>query len=105
PDQWNAARVTAYGGVPPANELDKVELTLGNKIINSNITYVDWVGLPVELVGIGTGSDCKRIGCYVPYAELLQGCPDGLLSGQKCMSAGSYCLNGANQGKPYCHAL
>jgi len=105
PDQWNAARVTAYGSTPPANELDKIELTLGNKIINYNITYVDWVGLPVEVVGIGTGSDCKAVGCYVPHAQITQGCPDDLLSGQRCVSAGSYCLNGANQSKPYCHAL
>jgi hypothetical protein len=80
-------------------------MTLGNKVINYNITYVDWVGLPIELVGIGSGSDCKAVGCYVPHDQLLQGCPDGLLSGQRCNSAGSYCLNGANQGTPFCHAL
>ena len=80
-------------------------MTLTNKIINYNVTYVDWVGLPVEMVSIGTGADCKRVGCYVPEAQILSGCPDGLLSGKRCLSAGSYCGNAANQAKPYCHAL
>ena len=105
PDQWSAARVTASSAATPGSELDKVEMTLTNKIINYNVTYVDWVGLPVEMVSIGTGADCKRVGCYVPEAQILSGCPDGLLSGKRCLSAGSYCGNAANQAKPYCHAL
>jgi hypothetical protein len=105
PDTWPAARVTASSAGTPGNELDKVEMTLGNKIINYNVTYVDWVGLPVEMVSIGTGADCKRVGCYLPEAQILTGCPDGLLSGKRCLSAGSYCGSAANQAKPYCHAL
>ena len=83
PDQWSAARVTASSAATPGSELDKVEMTLTNKIINYNVTYVDWVGLPVEMVSIGTGADCKRVGCYVPEAQILSGCPDGLLSGKR----------------------
>jgi hypothetical protein len=105
PDTWSAARVTAYKSVPPNNEIDKVEMTLGNKIINYNITYVDWVGLPIEAIGIGSGSDCKRVGCYAPVSEVLQGCPAGLLSGSKCLSAGSYCMNQTNRSSAFCHAL
>src|SRR5258708_4796163 len=105
PDPWTAARVTAYLGVPPANEIDKAEITFVNKIINYNITYVDWVGLPIEMVSIGTGNDCKAVGCYLPEASVLTGCPQGLLSGKKCLSAGNYCSNPGNQATPFCHAL
>jgi hypothetical protein len=80
-------------------------MTLGNKVVNYNITYVDWLALPAEMVGIGTGADCKRVGCYVPVSDVLSGCPDGLLSGRKCLSAGSYCGSAVNQAAPYCHAL
>jgi len=105
PDTWSAARVTAYKSAPPNNEIDKAEITFVNKIINYNITYVDWVGLPIEAISFGSGSDCKRVGCYVPVGDLLQGCPAGLLSGSRCLSAGSYCMNQANKGTPFCHAL
>ncbi len=110
PDAWPAARVTAYLAAPNAagqrqNEIDKVEMTLGNKVINYNITYVDWVGLPVEMVGMGTGSDCKKVGCYVRQSEILTSCPAGLAQGMRCLSAGSHCGNRANQAMPYCHAL
>ena len=105
PDNWNAARITAYLSTPPADEIDKVEITISNRIVNYNITYVDWLGLPIEMRSFGTGSDCKVVGCYVPEADVLAGCPAGLLSGRKCLSAGHYCANGANQGTPFCHAL
>ena len=105
PDNWTASRITAYLGVPPANEIDKVEITIANRVINYNITYVDWVGLPIELLAFGTGVDCKKVGCYAPESDVLAGCPDGLLSGRKCLSAGNYCSNSSNQAKPYCHAL
>jgi hypothetical protein len=105
PDTWTAARVTAYLATPPANEIDKAEITFINKVINYNITYVDWVGLPIEMVSFGAGVDCKAVGCYLPESSVLTGCPDGLLSGKKCLSAGSYCSNAGNQGTPFCHAF
>jgi len=105
PDPWTAARVTAYLATPPANEIDKAEITFINKVINYNITYVDWVGLPIEMISLGTGGDCKRVGCYVAEGDVLTGCPDGLLSGKKCLSAGSYCASANNQATPFCHAL
>jgi hypothetical protein len=110
PDDWSAARVTAYGAAPnaqgqPQQELDKVEMTLGKKVINYNITYVDWLGLPVEMIALGSGTDCKSVGCYIPVADVAQRCPDGLLSGTKCRSAGSYCSAAANSSSSFCHAL
>jgi hypothetical protein len=115
PDIWPAARVTAHSATPvaPQNQIDKVEMTLEKKIdtgklqkvLNYNITYVDWLGLPIEMVGIGTGSDCKRVGCYVSESQVLTGCPDGLLAGRRCLSAGTFCSDPGNRAKPFCHAL
>jgi hypothetical protein len=105
PDNWTAARVTAYPSAPPTDAIDKVEITIANRIVNYNITYVDWLGLPIEMRSYGTGPDCKVVGCYVPEGDVLGGCPNGLLSGKKCLSAGNYCSNAANQGSAYCHAL
>ena len=104
PKQWSAARITAFGDGPQQGELDKVEMTL-NDSLNYNVTYVDWVALPVEVIGVGTGGDCKKAACYVPEAQVLTGCPDGLLSGKRCNAARSFCLNGANKNAPYCHKL
>lgn len=113
PETWPAARVTAYLSPPPAGEIDKVEMTLEKKldtgvlqkVINYNITYVDWLGLPIEMVALGTGGDCKQVGCYVPEAQVLTGCPDGLLDGKRCLSAGTYCSDPTRRAQPFCHAL
>ncbi|HMJ15949.1 MAG TPA: beta-1,3-glucanase family protein [Polyangiaceae bacterium] len=110
PDSWSAARVTAFGQGPNAQgrlqqELDKVEMTLGKKIINYNITYVDWLGLPAEMVALGSGSDCKRVGCYLPVADVSTRCPNTLLSGKRCLSAGNYCSQSAHAAEQFCHAL
>jgi len=110
PEVWNAARVTAYTDGPRATETDKVEMTFDNnaasgEVLNYNVTYVDWLGLPVEIASRGAGADCKPVGCYIPQANVTHGCPDGLLDGKKCQSARSYCLNPVNQALPYCNAL
>jgi hypothetical protein len=113
PESWPAARVTAYLSAPPGDEADKVEMTLERKVdlgvlknvINYNITYVDWLALPMEMVALGTGSDCKAVSCNLPEAQVLSGCPAGLLSGKRCLSAGTYCADPSNQGQPFCHAL
>lgn len=107
PANWSAARITAYGEGARKGELDKVEMTLvaNNSVLNYNVTYVDWVGLPVEVVGRGSGADCKTAACYLPEEKLLSGCPDGLLSGKRCLAARSFCLDGANKNAAYCHKL
>jgi len=110
PDQWPAARVTAYGAGPNAEgklqqELDKVEMTLGDKVINYNITYVDWLGLPVEMLALGSGDDCEVVGCYLPVGDVAELCPDDLLSGTRCLSAGNYCSQSSHQSSDFCHAL
>ncbi len=112
PPTWVAARVTAYKDGPTQTVLDKVEMTFNNPhdglaVLNFNITYVDWVGLPAEMVGIG--GDCNAshaVGCYQKTADLLAGCPENFLSdGNRCVAARSFCLDPANQDHAYCHAL
>jgi Beta-1,3-glucanase len=105
PDDWPAARITAYLDGPQKNELDKVELTIDKKTINYNITYVDWVGLPVEMATFGSGKDCKQVGCYLKQADLITTCPAGLLSGKQCLSAYGFCAKPANAAATLCHAL
>lgn len=46
-----------------------------------------------------------KVGCYVKREQLLDGCPDDLLTGDRCLSASLYCDQAANKDKPYCHAL
>lgn len=107
PGLWQSGRVEAYVGGPNKDQLEKVEMTFdktpqGEQALNYNITYVDWVGLPVQVSSIGTGGDCKPAGCSRPVAQLLDGCPAGLKEGNRCWSERSYCLNPANAGKPIC---
>jgi len=106
PKQWESARITAFGDAEHREELDKVEMTfiaMGD-VLNYNITYVDWLSLPVEMRSRGAG-DCQKVGCYVPEARVLSGCPDGLLDGRRCMAARTFCAGGQHAESPYCHAL
>lgn len=115
PVTWTAARVAAYLDAPdssgnPQGPSDKIEanfyVTNGSQYVNSDITYVDWVALPSEIQTTGTGSDCTTVGCEVPVASILAGCPASLLAGRECLSAGYYCLTSAKAASdPYCHAL
>jgi hypothetical protein len=114
PLTWTAARVYAYFAAPdssgaPQGQNDKIEATFtntnGSEALNTDITYVDWVALPSQISTVGTGSDCTTVGCDVPYANILDGCPSALLYDQECLSAGMYCSNPTNQSNAYCHAL
>jgi hypothetical protein len=114
PLTWTAARVYAYlqgpdGNGNPQGQNDKIEMNFGNsngvESLNTDVTYVDWLALPSQIQGVGSGSDCVTIGCYVPYSQVLDGCPPSLLTGQECLSAGAYCAGGNNDGDPFCHAL
>jgi hypothetical protein len=105
PDDWPAARVTAFLDGPQKTQIDKVELTIAKKVINYNITYVDWVGLPVEMIAYGSGNDCKKVGCYIKQSDLVTTCPQGLLQGKQCISAYGFCAQPAHANDPMCHAL
>lgn len=112
PAEWPAGRVNAFWLDPVTNPEahDKVEMTVTGGVMNYNITYVDWVGLPAEMVAVGP--ECQptpdfdpEVGCHVPRDQLLEGCPDDLRSGDRCLSAGLYCSDAQHQDLPYCHAL
>ncbi len=110
PRAWSAARITAYGDGPRKTELDKVEMTLvadpaAGEVLNYNVTYVDWLALPVEITSTGGGGDCKPVGCYVKQADVLNGCPSGLLDGKRCLSPRSFCLDPTHSGTPLCNSL
>ena len=108
PKPWTSARVTAFKQGPRRGEADKVELNIGaDGTIHYNITYVDWLELPAEMWGYGGNCGSReKVGCYVPVAQVLSGCPESfLLNGARCIAARSYCLNAANQSSAYCHAL
>jgi Beta-1,3-glucanase len=114
PLTWTSGRVYGYFDAPdvdgnPQGENDKVEATFsnsnGSEALNTDLTYVDWVALPSQIQTFGTGSDCTTVGCEVPYASLLAGCPSSLLTTHACLSAGYYCLTGTNPNDPFCHAL
>ena len=114
PTTWSAARIYAYLQAPdgagnPQGQNDKVEMNFsvanGSEVINTDITYVDWVALPTRIEALGSGPDCTTVGCSVPYDNVLDGCPPSLRSGHECISAGIYCLDPTHDGDPMCHAL
>lgn len=109
PAEWAAARLTAYDGGPRQGEVEKVEMTFETAedgvVLNYNITYVDWLGLPIEMESEGDGDDCETVGCYVPQSEVLTGCPDDLLDGNRCLAARTYCMDAENQSGEFCTRL
>jgi hypothetical protein len=110
PATWSSARVTAYKDGPRTGEVEKAEMTFADSdalvSLNYNITYVDWVGLPLRIAGAGGEcGDPHDVGCLVAYDDLMAGCPAQLLTGNTCQSPRSYCLDGSHQGEAYCHAL
>jgi hypothetical protein len=114
PPSWPAARVNAFwvdpnGTSPDPSAFDKVELTVGGGAMSYNITYVDYVALPVMMEALAatcpkTSTFDPAVSCDVPVANLLGGCPAGLLDGKRCLSAGLYCASG-HDAEPFCHAL
>jgi hypothetical protein len=105
PPDWPFAWVSAYADGPQQGFIERAEMTLVLGVMNYRLQYIDGIGLPLEVVGVGSGDDCKRAGCYVPESDIAASCPDGLYDGKRCQSAGAYCAVAANQSKPFCHAL
>jgi hypothetical protein len=115
PASWPAARINAYWQEPTAagsdpSAFDKVELTYGSGTMNYNITYVDYLALPARMEAVDpacpkTSTFDPLVGCDVPVAGVLTGCPSGLLDGNRCLSAGLYCSDASHQSQALCHAL
>ena len=77
------------------------------KALNYNLSHVDWLGLPVEINGIGASQDCGVTACYQPYANILNGCPPQLLDtvNGKCIAPFHYCSDAAHAQEDFCTAL
>ena len=103
---WPFAYDDAFLDGPGQNLIARAEVTFfPGSYVSYRLNYSDGIGLPMELQAIGPGADCKPVACYATQAQIMAECPDGLLSGKRCLSAGEYCKDAANAAKPYCHAL
>ena len=105
-------RVTAYKGAAPGGagsvEAEFFELTADpGKALNYNLSFVDYMGLPMEINGKGPPASCGLTACYAPLAQLTAGCPTQLLdkTNAKCMSMFSYCNNAAHATEAFCTSL
>jgi hypothetical protein len=111
PKTWETGRVNAFANSGDAEPREKVEMTFyendaGNHV-GYNVTYVDWLGLPMEITS--RGGDCNEasdtVTCPMKAADVVSGCPESFLKdNDRCISPRSYCLNG-HDDNPYCHAL
>lgn len=105
-NDWPFAWVSAYVDGAQKTLIDRVELNLfPARLVSYKLAYIDGIGLPMDVQAIGQGADCKRVGCYATQSQIMTECPEGLLSGKRCLSAGNYCGDPANASKPFCHAL
>jgi hypothetical protein len=95
---FGSARVTAFIDGPGQNEIQFVELNFGNGELGYNISYVDYLGMPVEI-----DAACGKTACYAPYEGLLDGCPANLRENDRCRSPGGWCIG--REGDPYCKSL
>src|SRR5580658_139096 len=74
----NAGRLSAYLNSANGFEVNFMEFNAAKGVaLNADLSNVDWVGLPVEVRGSG-GSPCS-MGCYQPYAYMMDACPTQLL--------------------------
>ena len=110
PSNYPAGRVSAYKTMPSPTaprELEKAEFTLDGNI-NYNLTYVDHLGLPMQISATGTGDNCKMVQCNKKHADIASaianGCPDGLrftLGGDTvCLAPRSFCIDGEYANDP-----
>ena len=105
-------RVTAYKNAAPGGagsvEAEFFELTADpGKALNYNLSFVDYMGLPMEINGKGPPASCGLTACYAPLAQLTAGCPTQLLdkTNGKCMSMFSYCNNATHATEAFCTSL
>ncbi|HTA21731.1 MAG TPA: beta-1,3-glucanase family protein [Polyangia bacterium] len=105
-------RVTAYKNAAPGGagsvEAEFFELTADpGKALNYNLSFVDYMGLPLEINGKGPPASCGLTACYAPLADLVKGCPTQLLDSVngKCNSMFSYCNNAAHAQEAFCTSL
>lgn len=77
--------------------------------ISSNISYVDYVALPIR-IAVPNGTACINSGSTTASFDpaLVQSrCPTALVNGKSCMSANQYCSDAVhgNPAAPFCSQL
>jgi hypothetical protein len=97
---FSSARVSVYRDAAQQTVSQFIELNYGNGTLGYNVSYVDFLGLPVE-----AAADCGTTACYAPLATILDGCPANLKLSDRCLSAGAFCSNSANQASDFCKVL
>ena len=120
PAVWTAGRVNAYYIDPVAypgnSSFDKMEITVGAVAgqMNFDVTAVDYIALGTKITA-GPGASCANnnniTGCPITLDDIAATCPSGSdydlydTSTGRCLSAGLYCSDPANQSKSICHLL
>lgn len=94
---FGSARVTAYKAGPGQNEAQFVEMNYVNGQLGYNVSYVDYLGLPVEVT-----ATCGTTACYAPLATILDGCPSQLATADRCVSPDDWCNDPTNAATDYC---
>jgi hypothetical protein len=97
---FGSARVTAFRDGPRQNEIQFVELHFDGAQLGYNISYVDYLGLPVEATAA-----CGTTACYAKTSTILDGCPPPLAERDRCRSAGAYCSAPPHRSEAFCKAL
>lgn len=97
---WPTGWIQVFGDAARTTLLELVQITVVRGTIWYKFDHADGIAIPIEVYASGSGDDCgKRTGCYVPRAQVLSDCPDGLLVGTKCVAPGVYCAIAANAGR------
>ena len=75
------------------------------KALNVDNSYVDWVGLPIEVKGNDTATCLTS--CYQPYAHMMDGCPTQLIDAthKVCQAPKNWCGQGTNSKDPICTGI
>ncbi len=101
-----AGRLTAYLNSANGFNINFMEFNAAKGVaLNADLSNVDWVGLPVEIRGSG-GTPCS-MGCYQPYAYMMDACPPQLLDKTHniCQAPKNWCALGNNYTDPLCQTI
>jgi hypothetical protein len=102
----NAGRITAYLNSANGFAVNFMEFNAAKGVaLNADLSNVDWVGLPVEVSG--SGPTTCMMGCYQPYAHMMDACPPVLLDKVHniCQAPKNWCGIGNNYMDPLCQLI
>jgi hypothetical protein len=102
----NAGRITAYLNSANGFAVNFMEFNAAKGVaLNADLSNVDWVGLPVEVRG--SGPTTCNMGCYQPYAHMMDACPPVLLDKVHniCQAPKNWCAIGNNYMDPLCQLI